>query len=214
MRRSIALIAVGAAVALAATVVAVGMTSGEADDASSATTVLPDAAGSLPAGHPSIQASVAATAVPATGDAVQTTIHRLEGQSAADPADVDVLLDLGDAYFVGQHLQQAGRAFGRALRQDPGNPTAQVGLAMVWHAEGDSARAKEALRAVIAAHPDSQEAHYSLAIVDFSQGHVDQARAEWKTAARIDPGSQTGRRSQSFVDLLDNQQSAAPGSGD
>ena len=208
-----AFIAVGAAVALAATVVAVGMASSEGDDSSSTTAVVPSTGGSLPAGHPSIAATLNATAAPAPGDQVQKNIARLEDQSAADPADVDVLLDLGDAYFLGQHLQQAGHAFTRVLQQDPGNATAQVGLAMVWHARGDSGRAETALRAVIAAHPDSQEAHYSLAIVNFSEGHVDEARTEWKAAARIDPTSSTGRRSQSFVDLLDNQQSATPSSG-
>ena len=78
-----AFIAVGAAVALAATVVAVGMTSGEADDAPGAAAVLPSPGGSLPAGHPSIQATEAATAAPTPGDAVQKNIARLEDQSAA-----------------------------------------------------------------------------------------------------------------------------------
>ena len=87
---------------------------------------------------------------------------------------------------------------------------AQVGLAMVWHAQGDSKRAETALRAVLDAHPDDQEAHYSLAIVYFSTGRVGDAKAEWETAARIDPASTTGRRSQSFVDLLEDQESSAP----
>ena len=60
------------------------------------------------------------------------------------------------------------------------------------------------------AHPDDQEAHYSLAIVYFSTGRVGEAKAEWQTAARIDPTSVTGRRSQSFVDLLEDQQSSSP----
>jgi Tfp pilus assembly protein PilF len=81
---------------------------------------------------------------------------------------------------------------------------------MVWHAEGDSKRAETALAEVVEAHPDDQEAHYSLAIVYFSAGRVDEAKQEWQTAARIDPLTTTGRRSQSFVDLLEDQKSAAP----
>jgi Tfp pilus assembly protein PilF len=84
---------------------------------------------------------------------------------------------------------------------------------MVWHAQGDSKRAKRALTDVIKDHPDDQDAHYSLAIVYFSDGRTEQARREWQTAARIDPASVTGRRSQSFVDLIDGNESAAPEAG-
>jgi Tfp pilus assembly protein PilF len=97
---------------------------------------------------------------------------------------------------------------------EPGNAAAQVGLALVWHAQGDSKKAEAALRSVLAAHPDDQKAHYSLAIVYFSAGRVDEAKAEWQTAARIDPTSTTGQRSQSFVDLLDDQKSSGPHAGD
>ena len=69
------------------------------------------------------------------------------------------------------------------------------------------------LRAVIEEHPDDQDAHYSLAIVCFSSGRVDEAKEQWQTAAGIDPRSTTGRRSQSFVDLLEDQQSGAPAGG-
>jgi Tfp pilus assembly protein PilF len=87
---------------------------------------------------------------------------------------------------------------------------AQVGLAMVWHAQGDSKRAEKALHRVLKDHPNDQDAHYSLAIVCFSAGRIDEAKEQWETAAGIDPRSTTGRRSQSFVDLLDDQQSGAP----
>ena len=109
-----------------------------------------------------------------------------------------------------QHLQQAERAYTQALARDPESAAAQVGLAMVWHAEGESRRAETALTGVLEAHPDDQDAHYSLAIVYFSAGRVDEAKQEWQTAARIDPTTTTGRRSQSFVDLLEDQESAAP----
>ena len=85
---------------------------------------------------------------------------------------MQVLLDLGDAYFMRQHLQQAEQAYSRALAQEPGNTAAQVGLAMVWHAQGDSQRAEKTLAALVKAHPDDQDAHYSLAIVYFSDGRT------------------------------------------
>ncbi len=134
----------------------------------------------------------------------------LEKKRAKDPNDVGVLLDLGKAYFMRQRLQQSEQAYSEALAQQPDNAMAQVGLALVWHAQGDSKRAETVLLQVLDAHPDDQEAHYSLAIVYFSTGRVGEAKAEWQTAARIDPTSLTGRRSQSFVDLLADQQSSSP----
>ncbi len=111
---------------------------------------------------------------------------------------------------MAQRLQQAERAYSQARALAPDNAAAQVGLAMVRHAQGDSKRAESMLRAVIEEHPDDQDAHYSLAIVCFSAGRVDEAKEQWQTAAGIDPRSLTGRRSQSFVDLLEDQQSGAP----
>ena len=111
---------------------------------------------------------------------------------------------------MSQRLQQSEQSYSEALAQEPGNAAAQVGLALVWHAQGDSKRAETALQAVLDAHPGDQEAHYSLAIVYFSTGRVGDAKAQWEKAARIDPESTTGRRSQSFVDLLEDQESGSP----
>jgi cytochrome c-type biogenesis protein CcmH/NrfG len=207
VRRSLALIAVAAAVAAAAAVVVAGMSSGDG-----ASTGQPaGTAGALPSGHPTIAAADDPTPAATTAGAA---IAQLEDESDEEPGDVQALLDLGNAYFMRQHLQQAEQAYSQALAQEPGNTTAQVGLAMVWHAQGDSRRAEKTLKALIKAHPDDQDAHYSLAIVCFSGGRTGQARQEWQTAARIDPASVTGRRSQSFVDLIDGNESAPPEAGD
>ena len=205
-----ALFAVGVAVAVAAAVVVVGMNSGGGESAGAAGD---PATGSLPSGHPSIVADADTTGADTDGDtdAVSgTTIAKLEGRRAKNPSDVAVLLDLGNAYFMSQHLTQAERVYDEALALEPGNAAAQVGRALVWHAQGDSKRAETALRSVLEAHPDNQDAHYSLAIVYFSSGRIAEAKTQWQAAAIIDPTSTTGRRSQSFVDLLKNQQSSSP----
>ena len=197
--------------AVAAVIVVAGMTSGDGGEASGAAAGAGGAAtGALPSGHPSIAPEGEPTAAPTTEADAGGTIADLEKQRAKDPADVNVLLDLGEAYFLGQRLQQAERAYNEVIAQEPDNAAAQVGLAMVWHARGDSKRAETALRAVLKAHPDDQAAHYTLAIVYFSSGRVGEAKAEWQTAAKVDPSSTTGKRSQSFVDLLEDQASSAP----
>jgi tetratricopeptide (TPR) repeat protein len=212
VRRSLALFAVAAAVAVAAIVVLAGVNSGGETDAGAATGQATP--GALPSGHPSIAAGGEETAEPAvadhSGDAAvdDDALADLEARRAEQPGDVQTLVDLGHAYFMRQQLQQAERAYTRALAQDSRNVAAQVGLALVWHARGDSGRAEKSLAGILEAHPDDQDAHYSLAIVYFSAGRVDEAKREWQTAARIDPGTATGRRSQSFVDLLEDEEPA------
>ena len=217
MRRSQALIAVGVAVAVAAAVVVVGMNSGGGEAAGAAGGAAASTSGTpadaLPSGHPSVAVDEdqPGSGPDADADADSSDpVSLLEKRRAKDPTDVSVLLDLGKAYFMRQRLRQAEQMYSEALAEQPDSAMAQVGLALVWHAQGDSKRAETALVQVIDAHPDDQEAHYSLAIVFFSSGRVGDAKAEWETAARIDPRSVTGRRSQSFVDLLRDQQSNSP----
>ena len=213
MKKHFVLAGVGVAVLLAAAIVVVGTSSGSGDAAG--TVAEPSMAGqSLPAGHPAVDDSnVESTPAPVTDDAVQQKIAQLEGVRADQPDDVAVLLELGDAYFLGQRYQQAARTFREVLAIDPGNPTATVRLAMVWHADGESARAAEAIKAVLEKTPENQEAHYSIAIVHFSAGRIDEAKAEWAAAAALDPSTDIGRRSHSFVDLLEGKQTSAPADG-
>ena len=213
MKKHYVLVGVGVAALVAAAIVVVGTSSGGSDAAGNVTE--PSTAGqSLPSGHPSVGGKGSeATPPPVTDDAVQQKIAQLESASADRPDDIAVLLQLGDAYFLGQRYQQAARTFRTALQIDPGNPTATVRLAMVWHADGDSGRAAHAIKTVLAKTPQNQEAHYSMAILYFSGDHLDQAKAEWVAAAEIDPSTAIGRRSQSFVDLLEGTQTAAPADG-
>jgi cytochrome c-type biogenesis protein CcmH/NrfG len=210
LRRHYLLAGVALALALAAVVVAVGLRSGGGSGVAGAagTSV-------LPSGHPGVtEATADSSPVPDTGTTIEKTIARLETESAAHPKDVATLLKLGEAYFVSQHNRLAERTFAEVLAVDPGNDTAKVRLAMAWHAAGDTKRAEKAIAKVLAAKPDDQEAHYSLAIIYFSTDRSAQARDEWLTAAKLDPKSVIGRRSQSFVDLLDGQESKSANAGD
>ena len=214
MKKHYVLAGVGVALLVAAAIVVAGTSSGDGDAAGTAAE--PSTAGqSLPPGHPAVDGKAGeATAASVTDDGVQQKIARLERASADQPDDVALLLELGDAYFLGQHYQQAARAFHTALQIDPGNPTATVRLAMVWHADGDSKRAAKAVKAVLDAAPRNQEAHYSMAIIYFSADRIEEAKGEWVSAAKLDPSSTIGRRSQSFVDLLEGRQTSAPADGE
>ncbi len=219
MKRHYLLVGVGVAVLVAAGIVVAGIvvagTSSGAGDAADTMAQQPTGGQSLPPGHPPVSdKGDENTPAPASDDAVQQRIAQLESASADQPDDVAVLLELGDAYFLGQRYPQAARTFRTALQIDPGNPTATVRLAMVWHAEGASERAAQAIKAVLGKTPDNQEAHYSMAIIYFSTDRIEEAKAEWAAAAKLDPATAIGRRSQSFVDLLEGTQTSAPDEGD
>lgn len=214
LRKHYVLTAVGVAVLVVAVIVVVGTGSGGDGDAG--TVAEPSTAGqSLPPGHPAVDGKAGESSpAPVTDDAVQQKIAQLESASADQPDNVAILLELGDAYFLGQLYQQAARTFRAALQIDPGNPTATVRLAMVWHADGDSQRAAQAIKAVLDKTPENQEAHYSMAIIYFSADRIDEAKAAWAAAAKLDPSTAIGRRSQSFVDLLEGKQTSAPAAGE
>ena len=207
MRNKYVLTGIGAAVLVAAVIVVVGSMAGSSDGGG---TVAPAAGQSLPPGHPTVDNGSGATPAATTSSTVKRSISQLEKKSKADPRDAAVLLKLGDAYFLSQQYAKAEKAFSRALQLKPGDATATVRLAMVWHADGETTRAVRAIKGVIADQPDDQEAHYSMAIVYFSLERVQAARDEWAKAAAIDPSSVIGRRSQNFVDLIDGQQKSQP----
>jgi cytochrome c-type biogenesis protein CcmH/NrfG len=208
LRRHYLLTGVAVAVALATLVVAVGLSSG--DETGTAGAASPEG---LPSGHPGVgdTESAAASPAPSASTSVQQTIARLEGAVADDPDDVQSLLKLGDAHLSAQHNSRAASIYADVLTLDPDNAAARVKLAMVWHADGQTKRAEKAITKVLAARPGDQEAHYSLAIIYFSTDRSRQARDQWLKAARIDPATVIGRRSQSFVDLLDGQDSDGAG---
>jgi tetratricopeptide (TPR) repeat protein len=208
LRRHYLLFGLSAAVVVAAAIVAVGATSGDGSAVSGTAT-----GQSLPPGHPSTGATGGAAVGGHTTGAVQQSILQLQKASAADPHDVTLLLRLGDAYVLGGRYGQAEHVFRDDLAARPGDETATVRLAMVWHAEGQTKRAVSTISAVLGKDPRQQEAHYSLAIILFSRNDIAGARTQWAAAARIDPGSTIGRRSRSFVDLLEGKQTAEPTSG-
>jgi cytochrome c-type biogenesis protein CcmH/NrfG len=210
LRRHYLLAGVAVALALAAVIVAVGLRTGGASGATGST-----ADPGLPSGHPTVAGKGGEPTPGPTADAsIQKKIAKLESASAKDPTDVATLLKLGDAYYLGQSYKRSSHAYEEVLRLDPGNATATVRLAMVWHADGDTARAEKAVKQVLDEQPGDQEAHYSMAIIYFSTDRSDEARQEWTIAAKLDPKSLIGRRSQSFVDLLEGEQSGDTSSSD
>ncbi len=140
--------------------------------------------------------------------AATRSIALLERARDANPGNVRVMLNLGDAYVAARRYDDAEETYRDALAASPGHPNASVGLAAVWHARGDDDRAVRLLERVLRTFPDHQRAQYDLAIIFFSRLDVARAREAWVRAAEIDPGSELGRSSQDFIELLSDGDSA------
>ncbi len=201
---------IGGAALVAAAIIAVGSLS-SGDRKQSGTYVASQA---LPSGHPTVSQSADTTPAATANSSVQRSIEELARRSHDEPRDVNLLLKLGDACFLAQRYNLAEEAFRSVLRLKPGHPSATVRLAMVWHTNGDTARALRAVRRAARDHPKNQEAHYSMAILYFSIERVDDARDQWAQAASIDPTTTIGRRSRNFVELIDGEQSSSQGQGE
>ena len=195
MRRHIPLIAIAVAVSLGIGILLAGSRSPGAGSETASS------GASAPPEHP--------IATDAFGMIDEATLGReiatLERAHQANPASLRISLNLGDAYYLAQRLDEAAACFREALRRQPGHPSALVRMAMVWHAKGYDARAVKTIQEVLDTMPDNQEAHYDLAVIYFSMQDVRAARTEWVKAARIDPDTPMGRASQNFVDLLAGQ---------
>lgn len=205
MRRYSTAIIIAIAVVLAAVIVVASSRSQNVDDARPET-----AASALPVEHRSRDDSASGvidTAAAARG------IAALERARKANPESLRVILHLADAYRTARRYDDAARAYRDALTASPGHPNATVGLAMVWHARGDDARAIRLLERVLAAYPDHQQAEFELALVRFARQEVAAAKEAWVKAAEIDPTSDLGQASQDFVDLLSDGDGDGGGSG-
>jgi cytochrome c-type biogenesis protein CcmH/NrfG len=142
--------------------------------------------------------------------AAARSIRALERARRANPGNIRVILNVGDAYLTAQRYDAAADAYRDALAASPGHPNATVGLAMVRHARGDDAAAIRLIERVLAAFPDHQLAQYDLALVRFARQELTAAREAWVRAAEIDPTSRLGQMSQDFVELLSDGRDSAP----
>ena len=126
----------------------------------------------------------------------------LESRLATDPDDLEVKLELADAYVTGERYRKAARLYTQLLDDETLGPVAHVRLALVRHRQGRRQQALDALQVAVVRWPALQEAHYQLAIVAFAHQDLNLAVTEWGRAADLDPDTELGRSAAQFVALL------------
>ena len=85
-----------------------------------------------------------------------------------------------------KRLDEANRLF-EAVVAAKTVPWARLGLARVHFAEGDIAKARHKVEALLEDEPDNADAHDVLGRVQMEQGHVEEARATFEAATKLTP---------------------------
>lgn len=121
-------------------------------------------------------------------------IPRLRALSATR-AEPRRLVELGAAYQGARRNEEAREAFINALRLDPDDVAAEVGLALNAASENDEGveKAAAALADLAERHPDNQIVLFNQGWLALRAGDADTVASAWEETARIDADSRLGR---------------------
>jgi tetratricopeptide (TPR) repeat protein len=110
-----------------------------------------------------------------------------ESAVAVDPASAQGYLALGLAHRLNFELEDAAKAYAKALEVDAGSVPAQRGLADMRRALGHSADAALLYRAILASNEADTAARSGLVLALFEAGKRNEAEAELTSALERDP---------------------------
>jgi tetratricopeptide (TPR) repeat protein len=115
----------------------------------------------------------------------EVAIQRFQSALTACPADRGLRLDLGNAYFMGRHFQQAKDVALEVLRSDPGNAVALEIKANSEYLLGDSRAAIDTFIGLLDRHPENEPAAYMLGRIYYQEDNVDQAIGQFERVLRL-----------------------------
>lgn len=122
-------------------------------------------------------------------EAEQAVRRGLEIQPTADLYALE-----GDLLAQRGLVEEAARAYQRAIETAPRSPRPQLLLARLYRAAGDAARAQQVLERTAGDHPDDALVHYNLGNIRYARGKVEAAAAAYHRAALLDPAHAQSHR--------------------
>jgi tetratricopeptide (TPR) repeat protein len=108
---------------------------------------------------------------------VRRAIEQFEAVTQKEPKDADSWVMLGRLYQASNKSPEAEKAFNKALESEPDNEEALAGLANLYTALGDSAKAAEKLKAIAEKNPNERT------LATLAQQYED--NQQYKEAAEI-----------------------------
>jgi tetratricopeptide (TPR) repeat protein len=119
----------------------------------------------------------------------ETAIRQFQDAYSACPGERALLLELGNAYFMGQHLSQAKSVAIEVLKTDPGNAAALEMKANSEYLLGDSTNAINTFVDLLDRHPENVDAAYMLGRIYYQEGSLDAAIGQFERVLRLDARS-------------------------
>ena len=119
----------------------------------------------------------------------EVAIRQFQAAYSICPGERALLLELGNAYFMGQHIRQAKDVALQVLRTDPGSVAA---LEMIGNSEyllGDASGAINTFIGLLEQHPENGDAAYMLGRIYYQEGAIDQAVGQFERVLRLNAES-------------------------
>lgn len=135
--------------------------------------------------------------------AKQLETLRTQGIATKDP---ERFVELGSLLQLLGDGASAEFSYRSALRFDPGNVGAKVGLALVEGAAGDTGlvAAARSLQELAAANPQSQLVAFNQGWVEIYRRRGATARTAWERTIALGPGTRLGRTATALLRTLEN----------
>ena len=103
--------------------------------------------------------------------------------NATHPSMAIMQKQAGDKFLRAGQIEDAMKAYQKAVRSNPKLSRAWFNLAIACYAKCNLEGARKALKEVIRTNPEDAEARYNLACVRLYQGDIDQARFQLDKAS-------------------------------
>jgi tetratricopeptide (TPR) repeat protein len=116
---------------------------------------------------------------------LEAAVTGFQAAYSACPGELALLLELGNAYFMGQHLSEAKGIALQVLQSDPKNVAALEMKANSEYLLGDSAAAINTFIELLDRHPESVAAAYMLGRIYYQEGQVDAAIGQFERVLRL-----------------------------
>jgi Tfp pilus assembly protein PilF len=153
---------------------------------------------------------------------IEAANHRIERERAVDPDARDFAMRGWASFnrpFSPATLQDAHRAFERALEIDPRSVDARIGIATTlinivlpgWSnsVEQDKARAEQLLLEALDRDANRADAHEVMGLIRRLQNRLAESRIEWETAIALDRNDATAFRNLGLTLMYFGQPEAA-----
>ena len=116
-----------------------------------------------------------------------SAVHELEIADAMQPGNVEILYNLGQAYYQSNNNAKAERAFQRALEITPESATVLYSLGKLYYTEGRDLQAVQVLMRAHKLAPRNSDIIFLMARVSMAEKYFEDAIPLLQEGVRFDP---------------------------